>query len=99
MPAPWETEKVRLAGLNQETRRKEYKYFVSLADIPSWKEEYKGTLAGRESDDAPAKTGLWKAGLAEKVSLFRGDITKLEVSFQHYAWSERYFNTMSYTNH
>ena len=81
MPAPWEREKVRLAGLDQETRRKEYKYYVSLANIPSWKEENKGSLADKESDDAQDKAGLWKAGLAEKVSLFRGDITKLEVSF------------------
>ena len=81
MPASWESEKVRLAGLDRETRRKEYKDYVPLANIPSWKEENKGSLAGKESDDAPAKAGHWKAGLAEKVSLFRGDITKLEVSF------------------
>ena len=76
MPAAWEREKARLAGLDQETRRKEYKDYVSLANIPSWKEENKGSLAGKESDADPTK-----AGLAEKVSLFRGDITKLEVSF------------------
>ena len=81
MHASWEIEKVRLAGLDRETRRKEYKDYVSLANIPSWKEENKGSLAGKESDDAPAKAGLRKAGLDEKVSLFRGDITKLEVSF------------------
>ena len=81
IPTSWEVEKVRLAGLNRETRPKEYKDFVSLADIPSWKEENKRTLA-RESNDAPAKAGLWKDGLAEKVSLFIGDITKLEVSFR-----------------
>ena len=80
MPAAWEREKARLAGLDQETRRKEYKDYVSLATIPSWKDENKGSLAGTEN--APAKAGLWKAGLAEKVSLFRGDITKLEVSFR-----------------
>ena len=66
---------MRLAGLDQETRRKEYTRYVSLANIQSWKEENK------ESDDAPAMAGLRKAGLADKVSLFRGDITKLEVSF------------------
>ena len=57
---------------------------MSLADIPTWKqyfEEKKETLTARVSDDDLAKAGLWKAGLAEKVSLFRGDITKLEVSF------------------
>ena len=66
---------------DQEIRLKEYKYYVSLSNIPSWKEENKGSLADKESDDAQDKAGLWKAGLAEKVSLFRGDITKLEVSF------------------
>ena len=81
MPASWESEKVRLAGLDRETHRKEYKDYVPLANIPSWKEENKGSLAGKESDDASAKAGLRKAGLDEKVSLFRGDITKLEVSF------------------
>jgi len=82
MPASWETEKERLAGLDLEARRNEYKDFVSLADIPTWKEyfeEKKETLTARVSDDDLAKAGLWKAGLAEKVSLFRGDITKLEV--------------------
>ena len=57
---------------------------MSLADIPTWNEyfeEKKETLTARVSDDDLAKAGLWKAGLAEKVSLFRGDITKLEVSF------------------
>ena len=83
MPASWESEKVRLAGLDRETRRKEYKDYVPLANIPSWKEENKGSLAGKESDDAPA-------GLAEKVSLFRGDITKLEVRFRM-AQSKIYF--------
>ena len=71
---------------------------MSLADIPTWKEyfeEKKETLTARGSDDDLAKAGLWKAGLAEKVSLFRGDITKLEVSFQNNAWSERYLNEMS----
>ena len=73
-----------MAGLDLEARRNEYKDFVSLADIPTWKEyfeEKKETLTARVSDDDLAKAGLWKAGLAEKVSLFRGDITKLEVSF------------------
>jgi len=82
MPAAWETEKERLAGLDLEARRNEYKDFVSLADIPTWEqyfEKKKETIAGRVSDDALAKAGLWKVGLAEKVSLFRGDITKLEV--------------------
>ena len=82
IPTSWEAEKVRLAGLDQETRRKEYKDYVSLATIPSWKDENNVTLPSREVDDATAKAGLWNAGLAEKISLFRGDITKLEVSFR-----------------
>ena len=67
---------------------------MSLADIPTWKEyfeEKKETLTARVSDDDLAKAGLWKAGLAEKVSLFRGDITKLEVSFSSQGMESKIF--------
>ena len=57
------------------------KNFISLADISSWKqyfEEQGKNLTGRVSDDALAQSGPWKAGIAEKVSLFIGNITKIK---------------------
>ena len=95
MPATWEIEKERLEGLDLETRRREYENFVSVAEIPTWKQYFKEneeTLTGRVSDDALGKAGLCQAGLAGKVSLFRGDITKLEVSF-HNMWCKIYVST------
>ena len=59
----------------------EWNNFISLADISSWKqyfEEQGKNLTGRVSDDALAQSGPWKAGIAEKVSLFIGNITKIK---------------------
>ena len=62
--------------MDTESRRKEYTSFVSLSDIPSWKEYFTDNQSLKKvSDTSSAKTGL-----ADKVSLYRGDITKLEVS-------------------
>merc|ERR1712198_352451 len=71
----WKAEKERLAGLDTESRRKEYTDFVPLSDIPSWKQYFTDNQSLKKvSDTSSAKTGL-----ADKVSLYRGDITKLEV--------------------
>ena len=62
--------------MDTESRRNEYTGFVSLSDIPSWKEYFTDNQSLKKvSDTSSAKTGL-----ADKVSLYRGDITKLEVS-------------------
>ncbi|XP_044865199.1 ADP-ribose glycohydrolase MACROD2 isoform X2 [Mauremys mutica] len=61
-----------------EDRRKEYlREHVPLKDIPTWMEEMKSK---NQSDDENTKEALQvKKSLSEKVSLYRGDITLLEI--------------------
>ena len=71
----------RLAGLDLEGRRQGYAgtKFVSLSEIPTWKQQYKENEKSLlEMVKGKDMSGATK-GLADKVSLFRGDITKLEV--------------------
>uniref|UniRef100_A0A8C3BWF2 Uncharacterized protein n=1 Tax=Cairina moschata TaxID=8855 RepID=A0A8C3BWF2_CAIMO len=62
-----------------EERRKEYsREYVALKDIPTWMEEI--MKSKNESDGENAKEEQQgKKSLSEKVSLYRGDITLLEV--------------------
>ncbi|EOB01191.1 MACRO domain-containing protein 2 [Anas platyrhynchos] len=68
----------RLLKMTLEERRKEYsREYVALKDIPTWMEEMKSK---NESDGENAKEEQQgKKSLSEKVSLYRGDITLLEV--------------------
>lgn len=71
----WKIEKERLLRLDREDRRKEYrKGFVDLDDIRTWREENR---CRNKDDDEKELTG--GAGLCDKVSLYKGDITVLEV--------------------
>ncbi|XP_054885987.1 ADP-ribose glycohydrolase MACROD2 [Poeciliopsis prolifica] len=71
----WKTEKERLLQLDREERRKEYrKGFTQLEDIPTWREENRSR---NKEDDEKELTG--GGGLGDKVSLYKGDITVLEV--------------------
>uniref|UniRef100_A0A493T306 MACD2 deacetylase n=1 Tax=Anas platyrhynchos platyrhynchos TaxID=8840 RepID=A0A493T306_ANAPP len=74
----WREEKERLLKMTLEERRKEYsREYVALKDIPTWMEEMKSK---NESDGENAKEEQQgKKSLSEKVSLYRGDITLLEV--------------------
>ncbi|KAM9195582.1 ADP-ribose glycohydrolase MACROD2 isoform 3-T3 [Mergus octosetaceus] len=74
----WREEKERLLKMTLEERRKEYlRDYVALKDIPTWMEEMKSK---NESDGENAKEEQQgKKSLSEKVSLYRGDITLLEV--------------------
>ncbi|XP_035848556.1 ADP-ribose glycohydrolase MACROD2 isoform X5 [Sander lucioperca] len=71
----WKTEKERLLRLDREERRKEYRRqdFISLDKIPSWREE------NRPNDIEEGKELTGGGGLSDKVSLYKGDITVLEV--------------------
>ncbi|XP_011850596.1 PREDICTED: O-acetyl-ADP-ribose deacetylase MACROD2-like [Mandrillus leucophaeus] len=61
-----------------EERRKEYlRDYVPLNSILSWKEEMKGK--GQNDEENTQETSQVKKSLTEKVSLYRGDITLLEV--------------------
>ncbi|KAM6404635.1 ADP-ribose glycohydrolase MACROD2 isoform 9-T11 [Pluvialis apricaria] len=74
----WREEKERLLKMTLEERRKEYlRDYVALKSIPTWMEDLKSRS---ESDGENAKDDLQgKKSLSEKVSLYRGDITVLEV--------------------
>ncbi|XP_032850653.2 ADP-ribose glycohydrolase MACROD2 isoform X2 [Tyto alba] len=74
----WREEKERLLKMTLEERRKEYlRDYVALKNIPTWMEDLKNKS---ESDGENAKEDLQgKKSLSEKVSLYRGDITLLEV--------------------
>ncbi|XP_074532204.1 ADP-ribose glycohydrolase MACROD2 isoform X5 [Halichoeres trimaculatus] len=71
----WQTEKARLLRLDREERRKDYRRqdFISLDKIPTWREDSKSD----EKDEGKEQTG--GGGLSDKVSLYKGDITVLEV--------------------
>ncbi|XP_035256335.1 ADP-ribose glycohydrolase MACROD2 isoform X2 [Anguilla anguilla] len=68
----WKVEKARLLGLTLDERRKEYSSYVPLDKIPTWKkqEKSKGKEEVDEQDAHP---------LSDKVSLYKGDITILEI--------------------
>uniref|UniRef100_A0A663N106 Uncharacterized protein n=1 Tax=Athene cunicularia TaxID=194338 RepID=A0A663N106_ATHCN len=70
--------KKRLLKMTLEERRKEYlRDYVALKNIPTWMEDLKSKS---ESDGENTKEDLQgKKSLSEKVSLYRGDITLLEV--------------------
>ncbi|XP_014750653.1 PREDICTED: O-acetyl-ADP-ribose deacetylase MACROD2 isoform X1 [Sturnus vulgaris] len=74
----WREEKERLLKMTLEERRKEYLGdYVALKAIPTWMEDLKSKS---ESDGENTKEDLQgKKSLSEKVSLYRGDITLLEV--------------------
>ncbi|NWX82994.1 MACD2 deacetylase, partial [Nothoprocta pentlandii] len=74
----WREEKERLLKMTLEERRKEYsRQYVPLKDIPTWMEDIKSK---NESDGENTKEeAQGKRSLSEKVSLYRGDITLLEV--------------------
>ncbi|KAM5245543.1 ADP-ribose glycohydrolase MACROD2 [Ctenodactylus gundi] len=74
----WREEKERLLKMTLEERRKEYiRDYVALNTILSWKEEMKGKSQSDEDNTQEAPQA--KKSLSEKVSLYRGDITLLEV--------------------
>uniref|UniRef100_A0A8C5M572 Uncharacterized protein n=1 Tax=Leptobrachium leishanense TaxID=445787 RepID=A0A8C5M572_9ANUR len=71
----WREEKERLLKLTQEERRKEYKDYVPLDKIPSFQED----MIGKASDNDIPEDLQGKSSFCEKVSLYQGDITQLEV--------------------
>ncbi|KAM5176486.1 ADP-ribose glycohydrolase MACROD2 isoform 3-T3 [Callospermophilus lateralis] len=74
----WREEKERLLKMTLEERRKEYiRDYVPLNTIPSWKEEMKGK--NQNDEENTQETLQMKKSLSEKVSLYRGDITLLEI--------------------
>nr|XP_012633344.1 O-acetyl-ADP-ribose deacetylase MACROD1 isoform X5 [Microcebus murinus] len=72
----WKEAKSFLKGLSDKQREEHYfcKDFVRLKKIPTWKETAKGVAVKVEEPKYKKDKQL-----NEKISLFRGDITKLEV--------------------
>ncbi|XP_077342047.1 ADP-ribose glycohydrolase MACROD2 isoform X1 [Lithobates pipiens] len=69
---PWEEEKERLFKMSQDERRQELlRDYIPLNDIPTWLNQYGDTPA--EDDNQKINS------LCGKVSLYKGDITQLEV--------------------
>ncbi|XP_034953545.2 ADP-ribose glycohydrolase MACROD1 isoform X3 [Zootoca vivipara] len=73
----WKEAKSFLKGLNNKQRREHYftRDFIKLKQIPSWKEMAKSARVKQPEESLFPKD----IHLNEKISLFRGDITKLEV--------------------
>ncbi|XP_045151107.1 ADP-ribose glycohydrolase MACROD2 [Echinops telfairi] len=74
----WREEKERLLKMTLEERRKDYvRDYVPLNTILPWKEEMKGK--SQNDEENPQEESQEKKSLSEKVSLYRGDITVLEI--------------------
>ncbi|XP_056383250.1 ADP-ribose glycohydrolase MACROD1-like isoform X3 [Hyla sarda] len=73
----WKEAKTFLKGLNNKQRREHYsvKDFIKLKEIPAWKDTAKKAQAKQPEEVKFPKS----KDLNEKISLVRGDITKLEV--------------------
>ncbi|XP_067278545.1 ADP-ribose glycohydrolase MACROD2 [Pseudorasbora parva] len=68
----WRAEKERLLSLGLEDRRKDYRgNYVELDKIPTW--------ANHDNNTATEEEEHLSVSLADKVSLYKGDITILEV--------------------
>ncbi|XP_022540989.2 ADP-ribose glycohydrolase MACROD2 isoform X3 [Astyanax mexicanus] len=72
----WRAEKERLLSLGKEDRRKECSNYLALEKIPTWR-HHGSSSAEEEEDDRPVSPR--PAHLCDKVSLYKGDITLLEV--------------------
>ncbi|XP_069463387.1 ADP-ribose glycohydrolase MACROD2-like [Ambystoma mexicanum] len=88
----WREEKERLLKMTLEERRKAYvRDVVPLNDIMSWREEMRSKSHGEGKLEASEKCPIkaaednseepvpTKRSLSQKVSLYRGDITLLEI--------------------
>ncbi|XP_063172671.1 ADP-ribose glycohydrolase MACROD1 isoform X2 [Candoia aspera] len=73
----WREAKSFLKGLNNKQRREHYftRDFIKLKQIPTWKEMAKSARIHQPEETIYPKDN----NLNGKISLFRGDITKLEV--------------------
>uniref|UniRef100_A0A3Q4H2E2 Mono-ADP ribosylhydrolase 2 n=2 Tax=Pseudocrenilabrinae TaxID=318546 RepID=A0A3Q4H2E2_NEOBR len=71
----WRMKGSRLLHLSLDDRRKEYRRqdFISLDKILTWREK------NRCDDQEDGKEVTGGGGLSDKVSLYKGDITVLEV--------------------
>lgn len=81
--ASWVVEKQKYLSMDMNTRRKNYKTYIELNDIPTWR-EYVGIKGANITPKANGLPGITIDGsknrdLADKISFYTGDITALEV--------------------
>lgn len=87
--ASWQEEKKKFLSLNLDDKRKLYKCksdYKTLNNIPTWK-QYAATNQLVNAVPVLANTEINKdlnAVLADKISVYKGDITTLEVSCEKY---------------
>ncbi|XP_076018301.1 ADP-ribose glycohydrolase MACROD2 isoform X2 [Genypterus blacodes] len=76
----WKPEKERLLRLEREERRKEYRRHdcITIDKIPTWRDEMNDKEDGKEPA-GEKEGGGGGGGLSGKVSLYKGDITILEL--------------------
>ena len=80
----WEMEKKKYLSMSVEDKRKHYisRQFILLNSVPTWKQYFKELRLAEKL--SPLKladiNNSLNSVLVDKVSLFEGDITKLEVS-------------------
>ncbi|XP_072533523.1 ADP-ribose glycohydrolase MACROD2 isoform X2 [Salminus brasiliensis] len=67
----WRAEKERLLSLGKEERRKEYVHYLALDKVATWRQH--------GSDAEPDEEEEHPVSLCDKVSLYKGDITILEL--------------------
>ena len=86
----WKDEKIRLEKSNIESRRENYfcnEDFVPLSEVPTWSDYFQQNQKSLSEKVSEKDIEAFKAkhpefddlNLAGKVSLYRGDITKLEI--------------------
>ncbi|XP_068897737.1 macro domain-containing protein RSc0334-like [Tenebrio molitor] len=78
----WQTEKEKFLSMSLDEKRKLYRctQHTELSDIPTWQEYAKKKLAPKIpcKTNSPIDNSL-NSKLTEKISIFTGDITTLEV--------------------
>ncbi|XP_064411785.1 ADP-ribose glycohydrolase MACROD2 isoform X2 [Latimeria chalumnae] len=74
----WREEKDRLLKMSLDERCKEYKGQVELSAIPWWNKDKEENICGTDEESMQENSQM-KGSLNRKVSLYRGDITLLEV--------------------
>lgn len=83
--ANWESEKQTYLSMDMSAKRKNYKSFIELKNIPTWREYVieKSSKILPKIDLLPGNSidSSKNEQLAEKISYFTGDITTLEVDY------------------
>ena len=80
----WKEEKLRLEKSSLKDRRQNYfcrDKFVPITEVPTWSEYFEEIVSEEDVQDFRSELNMEDVdlNLAGKVSLYRGDITTLEI--------------------